>query len=264
MHEKKSNIYIEKTKKIKQNKISKRGLKKINIRKICLLILLMIFGIFLKLNNKKIKIGVVGLKHHKNIGNNLLKFAISTKLKELGVQPYIIGIHGFRGVKQSISFINRTTNLRIVKDFKEIKKTDYDILMVNSDQTWRNLGYFFYDIAFLKFAENWTIPKFVYGASIALEKWNFTEKTNKIAKKLLKNFTGISVREISTVNLVKKNLGFDALFVLDPTLLIDKNYYINIVKKYKNTEINIKENFILTYKMYYKDKLNSFINKAKR
>ena len=41
----------------------------------------------------------------------------------------------------------------ITKGFTEINKTDYDILMVNSDQTWRiNCAKFFYDIAFLNFA----------------------------------------------------------------------------------------------------------------
>ena len=38
---------------------------------------------------KKIKIGVIGEHHSQNIGNNLLKYAMFVKLKELGFEPQI-------------------------------------------------------------------------------------------------------------------------------------------------------------------------------
>ena len=59
--------------------------------------------------------------HHKNVGNNLLKFAIYIQLKELGVEPYIIGIHK---TSEDIRFLNKTTHPRIIKSFNEIKKND--------------------------------------------------------------------------------------------------------------------------------------------
>jgi len=39
---------------------------------------------------KELKIGVVGVFHTINVGNNLLKYAISVVLKEMGFIPYII------------------------------------------------------------------------------------------------------------------------------------------------------------------------------
>ena len=91
------------------------------------------------------KIGIVGLPHSTNIGNNLLKYAIYIKLSELGFEPYIIGE---RYNRDNISFILTKIKVRLItKGFTEINKTDYDILMVNSDQTWRrNCAKFFYDI----------------------------------------------------------------------------------------------------------------------
>ena len=60
--------------------------------------------------------------------------------------------------------------------------------MVNSDQTWRKSNIYnykyFYDIAFLKFAEKWNIPKFVYGASMGINVWHYNNKDKKIAKSL--------------------------------------------------------------------------------
>lgn len=78
--------------------------------------------------------------------------------------------------------------------------------------------------AFLSFAKDWKIPKFIYGASIAYDKWFYTKQEEKIAKKLLKNFTGISFREKSFVRLAKKHFEINGVFVLDPTLIIVKNF----------------------------------------
>ena len=138
--------------------------------------------------------------------------------------------------------------------------------MVNSDQTWRRsnkANIHFFDIGFLKFAQNWTVPKFVYAASLGFDYWTFSKKDEKIAKKCLKNFTDISVREKGSVNLVKKHLGITPEFVLDPTLLIDKKYYLNIISNYKKN-INIKTNFILTYIFLKEKNTKKFIKNASK
>ena len=95
--------------------------------------------------------------------------------------------------------------------------------MVNSDQAWRRFDKHCYDDGFLKFAENWKIKKFVYGASIGYTDWKFTSKDEIIAKDLLKTFSAISVREEGAIKLIKQHLGIKPELVLDPTLLIDKN-----------------------------------------
>ena len=112
----------------------------------------------------------------------------------------------------------------------------------------------------MKFAEKWKVPKFVYGASLGVNIWNFKKEDEKIAKMLLKDFTGISVRDKMAIKLIEKNLGFKPDFVLDPTLLFYtvKRFgnvisFINKIKKenkYKIIEVkdNIKD-FI--YGIYY-------------
>ena len=121
--------------------------------------------------------------------------------------------------------------------------------LLNSDQTWVYFDKrYFYDIAFLSFAKNWKIPKFIYGASIAYDKWFYTKKEEKIAKKLLKNFTGISFREKSLVRLAKKHLDINGVFVLDPTLIIDKKYYLNEIKNY-HTNMDLNDKFLFIYQL---------------
>ena len=185
---------------------------------------------------------------------------MSIKLKELGYSPYIIGTHMDN---TNISFINRTTNLVIInKNFSEIKKDDYDILMVNSDQTWRKFDKHFYDYGFLKFAQNWNIKKFVYGASIGYDDWKLTYEDDQIAKSLLKNFTEISIREKGSKKLIEQHFGINPTVVLDPTLLIDKNYYLNIIKDYKS-ERNIKNKYIFIYTIFHSKYIIDAINQAK-
>ena len=213
------------------------------------------------LNFPKKKIGVIGLEHSINIGNNLLKYAISITLSNLGFDPYIVGK---RFHNQNISFIQSVTKIRLINNsFSEIKENDYDILMVNSDQTWRkwsNKYNYFYDIAFLKFAEKWNKVKFVYGASLGKNVWNYNKSDEKIAKYLLKDFNGISVREKGAINLIKKHLGITPYLVLDPTLLIDKQYYLNLIKNYK-PKIYINDSYIFVYTVGNFKEVKSFIKR---
>ena len=106
--------------------------------------------------------------------------------------------------------------------------------MVNSYQTWHKWSSDFYNIAFLKFSRNWDAPKFIYGASTGLDYWPFSKEIDKLAKYLLKNITGISIREMSTVKHAKEHFGLNSTFVLVPTMLIDKKYYMEIINNYKN------------------------------
>ena len=201
------------------------------------------------------------MNHGSNIGNILLKYAMFIQLKSLGFIPYMIGtnIH-----QRDISFLKKFTNCRIIKNnFTEVKRKEYDYLIVNSDQTWRKFDRHFYDIGFLKFAEKWDIPKFIYGASLGFSKWKMTKLDVNIAKNLLKNFTGISVREKGSVNLVKIHFGIKPLLVLDPTLLIDKKYYLNIIRNFEPNN-KIKEKYIFTYIFKKENNTKAFINYASK
>ena len=190
----------------------------------------------------------------------MVKFAISTKLFELGYSPYIIG--AFYDKHSDISFIRNHTNLVIVNNFSEIKKKKYDILMVNSDQTWRKKYLnIYYDFAFLCFAKNWNIYKFIYGASLGSSKWKLNKKDEEIAKKCLKTVKNISVREIGAVKRIQIHLGLKVKFVLDPTLLLDVKYYLNLINDYKDIYYANKS-YILTYLFSEEKEILEFIKNS--
>ena len=236
-------------------------MKKIIIKiAITILLFLIIILIFNLKKLRKKKIGVIGVRHCNNIGANLLKYAISIKLSEFGFIPYIIGNHY---QNKDISFLKKRTNCIIIKNnYSEITKNFFDILMVNSDQTWRKFDKYFYDYGFLNFAKNWNTPKFVYGASLGYNNWKLTREDERVIKYLLKNFTGISVREIGSIKMIERHLGIKPVFVLDPTLLIDKKYYLDLLNLYKGRKpIN---NFIFTYVLKREKNIDIFIKNSSK
>ena len=62
-------------------------------------------------NDIKKKVGVIGLEHSQNVGNNLLKYAMFIKLSELGYSPYIVGK---KYINHNISFIKKHVNLLVI------------------------------------------------------------------------------------------------------------------------------------------------------
>lgn len=127
------------------------------------------------------------------------------------------------------------------KEFEDVKNFNFDAIIVGSDQVWRPgcmenvLDYF------LTFIDTSKTKLISYAASFGVNEWKYTAKQTEIAKKKLKSFVGVSVREKSGVSLCKKYLDCNAKFVLDPTMLLSINDYIKLigdknsnVEKYKN------------------------------
>ena len=109
---------------------------------------------------------------------------------------------------------------------------EFDIFIVGSDQVWRKeftrkFGFLF----FLDFIKN--KRKISYASSFGLSKWNDNmERTQKI-EALLKEFDFISVRESSGVTICKDSFNVEALKVVDPTLLIPLEDYLELASKCK-------------------------------
>ena len=199
-----------------------------------------------------------------NVGNMLVKFSLAKKLEEFGLKPIVITQYLF-SKKVKISFVERTVKLKIIKkNFSELKESNYNYLIVSSDQTWAYFDKsYFYDIAFLRFAEYWKIPKFIYAASIGKDTWFYTKQEDKMASRYLRNFTGISFREKGLVRLAEKHLELNIkpIFVLDPTLLIDKKYYLNEIKDY-NRDFNFNEKYIFVYQLDKNEILEKTLNQS--
>lgn len=157
-------------------------------------------------------------------------------------------------------FIGNHIHIRYIKSFNDVHVGDYSALIVGSDQVWRNgekrerTDF----SVFLDFAESWNINKLSYASSFGGDKWTYSpESTAKIAN-LLKTFNAVSVREESAVKILKDNVRVEARHVLDPTMLLSMDDYMDIIKQ-SNTHSSAGD--LMCYILDEKPETTTFINR---
>ena len=128
-------------------------------------------------------------------------------------------------------YINKTDPFHCDKDLQVIiKDGNFDGYVVGSDQCWRPIysGGFLKEM-FLNFASEDT-KRVAYAASFGTDQWEFTSQMTEECARLAKRFDLITVREASGVTLCREHLGVEAKHVLDPTMLLNREDYENVVK----------------------------------
>ena len=157
-------------------------------------------------------------------------------------------------------FIEKHINQTIFRNIEEISADNYDILLAGSDQVWRprynrNIYHSFFD-----FAEHSRVKRIAYAASFGTDEWEYTEEQTKRCAELAKEFSVISVRENSGVDLCNNYLGVDAVHVLDPTMLLKRKDYENLIDN--GTPTHEPKGNLLCYILDETEEKNSLINKV--
>lgn len=139
-------------------------------------------------------------------------------------------------------FLNKTEKCFSSSDLAYHTK-DIDSFIVGSDQVWRfaYTGRAYRDY-FLEFVDN--RPKIAYAASFGLDRWEDGDSEADVSI-LLKRFSAVSVREIQAIEYLKTSLGVDSISTLDPTFLVDKKFYYEIMGMTKPQEPNNVFNYVL-------------------
>lgn len=233
------------------------------------------------------KIATLTLPFHPNYGAVLQAFSLQKILEELGHEtecidityrslrptyrnilsdlktkltnrkPKILTDYGNVYFKKFINEeINKTNQIIWSYQFKNKKIFNFDAYVVGSDQVWReeyskNIKRYLFD-----FVEDKPI-KIAYAASFGTNsKLIPIDKYLTLAKK----FKSVSVREKDGIRICKNFLGVSAKQVIDPTLLIDPNYFNNIIKRYScsNAKLNKYYCYILDQSPAMIQSLNDF------
>lgn len=233
------------------------------------------------------RIGILTLPLHTNYGGILQAYALQTVLERMGhevvvfdtpnkvqipsfwkyplsltkrIALRIVGGKNIVFIEQHFNrirpviaqniqpFIDTKIHRKIIKKFYELRREDYDAIVVGSDQVWRPKMFqfckeFSIDKAYLSFTKGWNIKRIAYAASFGTDKWEYTDVQTQKCKNLLKEFDSVSVRERGGVNLCFKYYDIDAIHVLDPTMLLLAEDYISLfrdakVLKSKGTLLN--------------------------
>lgn len=141
--------------------------------------------------------------------------------------PFLSSEEYDRVSKDTQKFIDRNIRLtrKVFSDqLAEIdKEYQFDAYVVGSDQVW--LDNYCPD-SFLSFVSRTGVKKAVYAASCGKRSFFDNPSKLKTCRELVKDFNGVSVREEHLVELCKEKLGIDAQWVLDPTMLLTLDDYI--------------------------------------
>lgn len=164
-------------------------------------------------------------------------------------------------------FVAKYLHTRKLSSLDDVSEGEYDAIVVGSDQVWRP-KYFIgnwnscLNNAFLAFADTWNIKRISYAASFGVAAWEYSESQTKDIAKYIGKFDAISVREESGVSLIREHFGLTACHVLDPTMLLSKVDYINLISENHYNSGNLFV-YILDENQNKKDYVLNFISSKK-
>ena len=188
----------------------------------------------------------------KNYGNRLQNFALQEVLSKLGNQVKTIPAYPYHVIRHNSKyFLKKTLNTltgkypdvvwdtfdkkirwgkAVISDKKIADK--YDFFVAGSDQIWNPTFAVTSSRELLAFAP--PEKRVAYSASIGLEKFPDQYSQQYIAE--WKKCKKISVREIQASKIIYEMTQIHAPVVLDPTLLLTKNDWMQYIKNRTGTE----------------------------
>lgn len=215
------------------------------------------------------KIGILTLRLHNNYGGILQAYALQTVLERMEHDVNVIDIKSSKSFplwrlpliyakrilmkylfrknvkiflekyerkhwpmmcQFTYEFIDKYIHRLSFGNVNDLLQEKFEAYIVGSDQVWRP-GYFGkIEHAFLDFTANRNILRISYAASFGVDKWEYTKQQTVNCRNLIQKFNAVSVREKSGIDLCKKYLHHNAEWVLDPTMLLDREDYVNLIK----------------------------------
>lgn len=174
-------------------------------------------------------------------------------------QEYLISSQNTR------RFINHHLHTREYRQLSEIRHEEFDAIIVGSDQVWRICYFFGQNIknAYLSFTEGWNIKRISYAASFGTDDWEYSEQQTMQCKNCIQKFDAVSVREKSGLQLCKEHFGIDAIHVLDPTMLLCREDYLQLINHAEETKHNGELLLYLLDETEMKEKIVSKIASSK-
>lgn len=237
------------------------------------------------------------ITHHRsyNYGAVLQTMASVEYFRDLGFEvvvvdyypKYLVGFGSYKNTFNDPSIINKSFFKRVLMtaiktpNFKRIKRKfdkyvdcllpltrpcytmkqlqnelpEVDVYCTGSDQVWNN--YYtkeFDDVYFLSFVCN-RVPCISFASSFGKDK--FTMPEMRYLKERLNKYRYISVREDVGVRICE-SIGQAAELVLDPTLMVNRDFWNGFVSERK-----VKENYILVYQLHGDSDISSIVRKMK-
>lgn len=215
-----------------------------------------------------------------NYGSNLQAYALQQTIQSLGYDNEIINLRTKRqkdlytvftkrkGIKYIIKnlshlvyyfplrrsykkfedFINH--KLVLTREYETEEELvnanlNYDVYIAGSDQIWNPIPADFDWSYYLTFVKN--AIRLAYAPSFGQLASKGNEETRNRIADLLTRFDAISVREQGAADNVEHLIGSSPVIVLDPTLLLSRDTWLQLVK---NKERIVKKDYIFFYTLF--------------
>lgn len=171
---------------------------------------------------------------YKTVGRHIRNFLRFFKGQDPIYYPYMSAWK--RQNRELLSFVENYLNTSIylytsesLRDY--IYENDLDAVIIGSDQVWRPR----YSPCIYDYFGNFNKPQspkriIAYAASFGISEWEFSDEETNYCKELAQTFFSISVRENDAISICENNLGVIPQWVLDPTMLLSKEYYYKLAK----------------------------------
>ena len=139
-----------------------------------------------------------------------------------------------------------------------LRKADlpYEIIIAGSDQIWNPNNLSNLEPYFLNFAKP-GVKKISYASSFGVSTIN--QKYYPKYKTLINNIDHLSTRELSGVEIIKKVTSRDAVHVVDPTLLLDKNEWTKL-----SVDFEMEDPYILLFIFKKSEYVTKLVKKLKK
>ena len=147
---------------------------------------------------------------------------------------------------------------------KLMDKYQADVYIAGSDQCWRyKFAPWYIDDYFFKPLLGTGKKRISYAASFGVDYLEFNEGMLQSCRECLKEFSSISVREASGINLLEQYFNVPkgkALEVLDPTMLLTADDYKDLTDKYNITD----QKYLFTYILDDNEEKEELISQIKQ
>ncbi|CAH7141212.1 PS_pyruv_trans domain-containing protein [Vibrio chagasii] len=165
----------------------------------------------------------------KAIGKYLIKKYILIKPKKNKNYPKLVRdkkLHGFivKNITPLSKEIRNSAELHI-----HFEEEPYDACIVGSDQVFASMGFTNFKNDFSLGFMSDDILKLSYAGSFGGNKFRGDPSMVSVHANNLSRFDAVSVRENSAINVCDELFGIKATHVLDPTMMIDKTSYLDIL-----------------------------------
>ncbi len=185
----------------------------------------------------------------------VIKYRIINAILELVMSIFIRSIRN-RNIRFKKFHLNNTKFSRTFNSMDDLYKHTpiYDVYVTGSDQVWNPNASSSIEPYFLTFAPKCK-RKVSYASSFGISEIPYSLRAKY--KNWLCEYDALSVREKNGSILIKELLGIEATWVLDPTLLLDKNQWMLVAKKIPN----VPKHYVLIYQL---SKSQAIVKLAKR